>query len=270
MIWRIVRNGAIASIVAGVLYAIVLLYDTALRDPRLLDGWILFSAIAFQLFFSWRRKLPKLRLGHVTGWMQAHIYCGYVTAAFFAVHTQFTLPDTKLEWSMWFLFILVVVSGVVGAFLTRSIPARLQTKSRLVAIENIPALQAQLAREVDDLVIGSVGEIRASALTGCYAQTLHGFFRKPRNILAHLQQSQRPLRTICDELDSLDRYLDKPGKETLRSIRSCIVAKDDLDYQYAHQGLLVAWLFIHIPAAYGMIALSVVHVATVYAYTSGV
>ncbi|MGI9462557.1 MAG: hypothetical protein ACR2OM_01370 [Aestuariivirgaceae bacterium] len=269
MIWRIFRNGAIASAIAGILYGLVLLYDIAMRDPRVFDGWIMFSAIAFQMFFSWRRRLPKLPVGDVTSWMQAHIYCGYVTVAFFAVHTQLTLPDSELEWALWLLCIVVFISGAFGAFLTRSVPAKLQAKTQHVALENIPALQAQLARQVDDLVIGSVGEIRASALTGFYAQTLHAFFRRPRNTLAHLKQSERPLRIICDELDSLDRYLDKPGKETLRSIKACIVAKDGLDYQRAHQGLLVVWLFIHVPAAYALVALSIVHVVIVYAYTSG-
>ncbi len=270
MNWRVFQNSTIALIAAGALFGTVWLYDTALRDPRTFDGWVLLGAIAFQIFFSWRRKFAKLPLGRVTTWMQAHIYCGYFVIAMFALHTQFTLPDTGFEWALWLLFVLVATSGVVGAFLARAVPSKLEAKTSQVPLEKISAQQAKIAREVDDLVIGSVDGDGAAVLTNFYTQTLHTFFRKPRNIVSHLSQSRRPLRVICDELEAFERYLDEPGKETLKSIRTRIIAKDDLDFQYAHQGLLIAWLFVHIPATYGMVALSIIHVAIVHAYSSGV
>ncbi len=270
MNWRIVQNGTIALIAAGILYTVIWLYDTALRDPRTFDGWVLFGGITFQVFFSWRRRFAKLPLGRVTAWMQAHIYCGYFVVATFALHTQFTLPDTGLEWVLWLLFVLVAVSGVVGAFLARAIPSKLEANVSQVPLEKISSQQAKIAREVDDLVVGSVDGDGAAVLTNFYTQTLHTFFRKPRNFMSHLSHSKRPLKVICGELEAFERYLDKQGKETLQSIRERIVAKDDLDFQYAHQGLLIAWLFIHIPATYGLIALSIIHVAIVHAFSSGV
>ncbi len=270
MSWKIVRYGVIAAIIIEVLFAIVWLYDTALRDPRFLDGWILFIAMAFQLLFSLRRRFPKLAVGQVTAWMQAHIYCGYVVIAIFAIHTQFSLPETGFEWALWLVFVVLVLSGVLGAFLTRAVPERLERKKEQIPFQQIPGLQAKIAREVDDLVIDSVGTNGAAALTGFYTETLHGFFRRPRNVLAHLRQSHRPLQIICDELESFDRYLDVKGKETLQALKDRVIAKNDLDFQYAHQGLLVAWLFVHIPATYCMIVLALVHVAIVHAFSSGV
>lgn len=269
MNWRILRNMALAAIIIQAMFVVGWLYDTALRDTRTLDGWMLFSLVIFQMFFSWRRRAPNLPLGRVTYWMQAHIYTGYIVIAAFAFHTRFSLPDTIFEWVLWSLFVLVAMSGLVGTFFMRTIPAKLEETTQQIPFEKIPAMQAELAREVDDLVINAVGETGTAALTGFYTQTLHGFFRKPRNILLHLRQSRRPRNVICDQLKAFDRYLDKKGKETLNSIESRVIAKDNLDYQYAHQGLLTAWLFIHIPATYGMIALAVVHAAVVHAFTAG-
>lgn len=269
MNWRIVRNTAFAAIAIEVLVVLGWLYDTALRDIRELEGWILFGLIIIQMFFSWRRRFPNMPLGRVKVWMQAHIYSGYIVIAAFAIHTQFSLPDTMFEWALWLMFVLVAVSGLVGTFFMRTIPARLEATTRQVPFEKIPALQAELAREVDELVIGSVGATGTAALTGFYTETLHAFFRKPRNTLNHLRQSRRSLNVMRDQLKAFDRYLDSAGKETLSSIEERVIAKDNLDYQYAHQGLLTGWLFIHIPATYGMIALSIVHVAVVNAFTAG-
>jgi len=72
------------------------------------------------------------------------------------------------------------------------------------------------------------------------------------------------------ELDNLRQYLDDAGKKRLAEIKDLVQAKDNLDYQYAHQGVLKAWLFVHIPATYGLIVLIIAHVAIVYAFSSGV
>ncbi|MDH3740301.1 MAG: hypothetical protein OER56_01775 [Hyphomicrobiales bacterium] len=270
MIGRIARNGAVAAIVVAGLYGLVWLYDTSLRDPRYFDGWLLFAGMALQILFSLRRKFPRLAVGQVTVWMQVHIYCGYTVVAVFLLHTQLRLPDAGIEWALWSLFAALVASGATGAYLVKVTPSKLATDITPYPLEYISYRQAQIAREVDELVVASTEGIGAAALTGLYDQTLQQFFRRPRNLLAHIRHSKRPLQIIFSQLDALERYLDSTGKETLRSIRNRIVAKNDLDFQYAHQGLLVVWLFVHIPATYGITVLALAHAAVVHAYSAGV
>jgi hypothetical protein len=85
----------------------------------------------------------------------------------------------------------------------------------------------------------------------------------------HLRSSSRPLNRIQGEIDSLRQYLDDAGKERLAKIKDLVRAKDNLDFHFAHQGVLKAWLFIHVPATYGLIVLIIAHVAIMYAYSSG-
>jgi len=257
----------IAAIV--IFYWLTGLYDTSLRDPRFFDGWILFSAMGLQFLFHIRKKLPHLPLGNAAGWMQAHIYIGYFVIGAFALHTGFSLPDSPLDWALWSLFVTVAISGLFGTYLTRTIPVKIGHVSEQIIFERIPPFQFQLAREVEGLAAQSVARVGSRTISDFYMSNLRDFFKRPQNLLAHLRSSQRPLQRMCDKIDSLDRYVDEAGKETLSTMKRLVVRKDKLDFQYAHQGALQIWLFIHIPATYGLIVLTGLHMAIVYAYSSG-
>ena len=69
----------------------------------------------------------------------------------FGFHTGISLPDGLLEWALWLLFVIVVLSGVIGAYLSWSIPSKLKQNSERMIFEGIPALRSELAREVDNL-----------------------------------------------------------------------------------------------------------------------
>jgi hypothetical protein len=74
---------------------------------------------------------------------------------------------------------------------------------------------------------------------------------------------------IFYEMDSLQRYLNQDGQDCVQRLREIVAAKDSLDEQYAHIGLMRLWLFIHIPATYSLLLLAVVHIVAVYAFSAG-
>ncbi len=49
-------------------------------------------------------------------------------------------------------------------------------------------------------------------------------------------------------------------------LRDLVEHKDQLDYAYAIQSTLKAWLFIHLPATYGLILLALLHLLLVYSF----
>ncbi len=267
---KIILNAAAVLGVLAIVYWATDLYDAALRDPRFFDGWILAVGMAAQLLFHMRRNLPALQIGQASTWLRTHIYTGYFVIGAFAFHTKFSLPDAPFEWVLWGLFALVAISGVVGAFLSWSIPAQLVPDAEQITFERIPALRHSLAEEVETLVTQSLQHPGSRAISEVYINTLSSFFGRARNVPAHLRGSQRPLQAMCVEIDDLERYLEPPGKDTLRQIKDRVVAKDRLDFHYAHLGLLQAWLFVHIPATYCLVALTLIHILVVYAFSSGV
>jgi len=267
---RILRNFLMTGVAFLTLYVIVWLYGAALRDVQFFDGWVLLAGIALLVLFNVRKKLPMLPLGRAALWMQFHLYIGYFVVAVFLLHTKLSLPTGVLEWALWSMFIIVALSGVIGTYLSRTIPARLEQHSERVIFERIPAFRVGLAEEVEALAIDSVTQDGSPTISNLYINTLHEFFQRPRNLWLHLRSSRRPMQRIHGEIDNLTQYLDDAGKIRLAKIKNLVQAKDNLDYHYAHQGVLKAWLFVHIPATYGLIVLIIAHVAIVYAYSSGV
>lgn len=267
---RILRNSAVTVVAVGLLYGLDWVYATSFRDPQFLNGWVLLAGIGLLVLYNIRKKLPMLRLGRAASWMQLHLYVGYFVVLAFALHTNFALPDAAFEWALWLLFVTVALSGVIGIFLTTNVPPKLELHTERVLFPRIPAFRAQIAREAEELAIHSVDQSGSLAISNLYAERLHDYFRQPRNLFAHLRSSSRPLARILDELKKLERYLDERGKETLGALRDLVVAKDNLDFHYANQGVLKLWLFFHVPATYALLVLIVAHVAVVYAFSSGV
>ncbi len=267
---RILRNTVIVLLAAAVLFGLNWLFGTSFRDPRYLSGWVLLSGVVLLVLYNIRKKFPMLRLGRAAIWMQLHLYLGYFVVLAFALHTDFTLPESVFEWGLWLLFVLVALSGMVGIFLTTSVPPKLEMHTEKVLFQRIPAFRSQLAREAEELAIHSIDQSGSLTISNLYVDTLHEYFRQPQNILAHLRNSSRPLNRVLGELKKLERYLDDRGKETLNAIRDLVIAKDNLDFHYVNLGVLKLWLFVHVPATYALIVLIVAHVAVIYAFSSGV
>jgi hypothetical protein len=244
-------------------------YDQALRRPEFFNGWLLLAGVTFLTLFNIRKKLPMLPLGAARHWTQLHIYIGFVTAGLFALHAGLSLPGGVLDSGLWLAFVLVVLSGVVGAYLSRTVPLRLREASEPILLERIPGYRAQLAREAAEIAEQSIVDQASLTISTFYAAKIHDFMQGPRNLFAHLGGSDRGVLPYTAGLDALERYVDDTGKEIIAELRDRVVAKNDLDFQYAHLMMLRLWLFVHIPATYGLLVFAAVHVAAVYAFSSG-
>jgi hypothetical protein len=270
-------QGILVAATSGGLFWLVWIYASGLRDPRYLDGWVLAGGMGIQLYFHVARKRGTLTPRSALRWRKLHILLGYVLIAVFILHSDFSLPDTAFEWALWTGFVLVALSGIVGTYLTWS----LQTKRRVdesIGYDRIPARRAELARDVQAVVAEPHAAATAIALPApsydawigdLYRDHLRDFFQGQRNVAAHLIGSQRPLKHLTDEIDGLSRYVDQQGQEKLAAIKELVVEKDRLDFSRVYLGMTRAWLFVHVPATYALIVLTVLHVLVVYAYSSG-
>lgn len=266
----------IAASSAGLLW-LVWIYASGLRDPRYLDGWVLAGGMGVQLLFHVAVKSAALSPRFAMRWRKLHVFLGYVLIAAFLSHSDFSLPDTVFEWALWTGFVLVTLSGIFGAYLAWSLKA----KGRIddgVTHDRLPTLRAKLAQEVRDIVSKADPAARAIALPGLphdswiadlYATHLQGFFQGPSNFSSHLIASERPLKRLTHEIDTLSRYVDQQGKEKLADIKALVIEKDRLDFARVHLALTRAWLFVHVPVTYALIAVAVLHVVVVYAFSSG-
>ena len=267
---RVVQYAAVTAAVFASLFWLAQVFGLSLRDPRFFDGWILFAAMAGQLLFHLRDKIPFLPDWSDARWRQIHIVSGYAVLGVFLVHTRAGLPDSVLEWSMWVLFVAVVASGILGSYLMVVIPVKLEQHAAQFEFETLSQRRLQLARRAEVLATSAEESESLRAIWELYSKSLRDFFNGPRNVLAHVQGSKLPLRRLNHQIDASELAVDSRDKKTLRSLKALVAEKDRLDFCFAHEAILRAWSFLHVPATYGLGVLIITHVAITYAFSLGV
>jgi hypothetical protein len=273
---QIVQGLLIAAISSGLVW-LVWIYGNGLRDPRYLDGWALAGGMSLQLYFHLAVKTARLSPKSAMRWRKVHIFLGYLLIAAFISHSDFSLPDTGFEWALWTSFVLVTLSGIFGTYLAWSLQAKRGIDER-VGYDRIPARRAELARDVYAAVSTTDPAAAAIALPAppydawimdLYTSHLRDFFHGQRNFAAHLIGSQRPLKRLTGEIDTLSSYVDQRSQEKLATIKNLVIEKDRLDFARVYLGLTKGWMFVHVPVTYVLIVLTVLHVLVAYAFSSG-
>ena len=245
-------------------------YDVSLREAQYFSGWVLTVCMLVLFLLTLRKRVVILPFGRVRGWLSLHYYLGFATLAVFLVHTHFRFPDSPLEWQLWLLFVLIGLSGVIGALLTKLVPLRLEAHGERIIFERIPIFREELRAEAEATALESVKDGNTVTIAELYTNTLVNYFDRPRNVVSHLLGSKSPLARIERALDSVERYLDDAGKARLAKLRELVETKDNLDFQYANGGLLKVWLFFHVPATWAVLVTMVVHIVVAYAFSAGV
>ncbi len=263
------RNLLITLAIAIGLYCVHWIYNAALYNAAFLSGWALFISILFLTLYNLRKKITMLPIGSNAAWLQLHIYLGWLVIFLFVLHIGWRVPDGLIEVTLAILFIVVAGTGVLGILLSRTLPKRLTRRGEEIIVERTPIFLARLREEAEQIVIISASETGSNTIRDFYAEHLHFYFRKPRNFLLHLISSNRGVFKLQSEFNNTDRYLNAAERELFGKLRTLVVKKDDIDFQYALQTMLKAWLLIHIPVTYALILLAVLHLVIVHAYSSG-
>ncbi|MFW6059296.1 MAG: hypothetical protein ACODAQ_03895 [Phycisphaeraceae bacterium] len=270
------RNLALTALAAVTLLALVRAQHDALIASAFTTGWLLMGAMLVLALYNGRKKIPFLPLLSSATWLQWHIYIGLLTVVLFVAHAfhsppvGFHLPNGVFEVSLALLYIVVAGSGLVGLALSRTIPRLLAQRGEEVIFERIPLYRRQIAERARDLCVASVAESDATTIADYYTQRLARFFDRPRHLLLHLVQSQRPRNTLLAELNDLEAYLSSDERTYADELRDLVRRKDDLDYHHALQLTLKGWLFVHIGLTFGLLLAAALHGAMAHMFSGGV
>lgn len=225
----------------------------------ILTGVTLLLGCIFLLSYNLRKKLSAIALLKSSTWMQLHIYVGFAMSFLFLVHTSFRKPTGGLESLIYFLFVFVALTGVVGLYLTRVFPERLTAKGGDTIFEEIPKLIYEIRINAESIVTNSVASTKQSTLADFYAMHLAHFFLGVRNSWSHLRGSNSPYQKLRFGMQGVRRYLSAQETEILEQLEALVSEKDRLDAQYIYLKVLKVWLFFHIPASYALMVLCVFH-----------
>jgi hypothetical protein len=240
--------------------------------PRIgyLTGWALFGVMLALTLYNARKKLPFLPALSSEAWLQFHIYAGLLTAVLFAVHIGYRIPRGWFQGMLAWLYVLVMLSGFFGLFLSRTIPKRLTTRGGEVLFETIPAIRRELQERAEALALKSIPDVKSSTIADFYLRELKDFFDDKRNVGLHLFEVRSPLNGLLNKINDLNRYLNEPERASLNELAGLVRQKDGLDYHYALQLMLKLWLFVHIPLTYSLLLFTLAHIVLVFAFSGGV
>ena len=262
---RRLRQLVAIALLLGVVAFLVAQLDRSLHRTPFITGWTLLGVVGLLMSYNLRKRLTFLPfLGSSRAWMQIHIYFGFTAVVIFLFHIGFRLPDGKFESLLAILFLFVSVSGFYGLYITRVVPRKLTSVNEEVVFERIPSMRSQIQKQAREISVNCAK--LAPAVADFYLQRLAAFFEGRRSVLYYALPTGHLKRSLMRELNNIDRYLSKTGRQPSEELKNLISRKDDLDFHQAMQGRLKLWLFVHIATTYGMLVLAVFHVVLVHAF----
>lgn len=255
---------AVACALAGVAHVT---YEVALGHSAFVSGWILVAAMVFLTVYNLRKKLDFLpAVFSSRHWLWGHFVVGYLSIWLFVLHVGTGLPEGILETTLWLQFVGVIASGIFGHYVSRRFPPLLADRGHEVLFERIPALIRVQRQRVEAAALRAAQEGESTAIPEFYTTRLVGFLGGTRNFFSHLFNSRRPLERLLRGLEGLEKVSGRAEQEILAELREALQAKDDLDFHAAHQSILKYWLFVHVPLAYSLLVVMVVHVVLAYSF----
>ncbi|MCI0334237.1 MAG: hypothetical protein L0228_13545 [Planctomycetes bacterium] len=267
---RRIRNASLLVLaLAGIVWW-VRAREQTLDSSALGTGYLLLAAVFFLASYNVRKKLPFLPLGGSTAWLQWHIYVGIGTVGVFALHARTAWPSGWLEALLAVTFYLTVGSGLVGLYLTRTIPPQLARVSDEITYERIPAFRRQVRRQAEEVVLESVAASGATTLADFYTARLYGFFAGARGWRYLVRPTSALRRALMREMQDVRRYLSEQEQIGCERLFTLVRRKDDLDFHDARQKVLKLWLFGHIGLTYALVLLAVLHGLLAHAFHGGV
>jgi hypothetical protein len=209
--------------------------------------------------------------------MKAHLWLGFLALPMVLFHAAFHARGALAFVLLW-LTIIVVVSGIVGAWLQHVIPTRMFREVPFETIyDQIPVIRAQLAAEVvtrSKSVTESLAPATGPGATvvdtlldieNLEPQTvaLQVFLTTVVDPYLHEEQGHHsPLKNreySRQQFDNLRREFPEGAWASISAIEEIVEEKRQLDHQARLHRLLHAWLLVHLPVSAALILLAIIH-----------
>jgi hypothetical protein len=210
----------------------------------------------FEMLYPARR--PQARpLGTARAWLQAHVYLGVVAMVAVLAHTGFAWPRGAMGWALLLLSLWTVLTGLLGVWLQKYIPAALAEGLQVEALyERIPELQEKLLAEADSL-LADAGDV----LDRFYRNEVRGPLSKRNESGLFLFDVRGGRERALEPFRRTQRFVEEADKPRLDDLMAIYQEKLELDAHFSLQGMLRRWLVLHVPAAGALMGLLLVHVA---------
>ena len=281
-----------------VVYAARVGVPTGGSIPGILFGIAGFGMMLYAGLLGARKKVRIWRVGRAQTWMRGHLWLGTLSLPVIVFHAGFTFGGGLTFVLMW-LFVVVVASGLLGAYLQHMMPRRLLRDVPMETIyEQIEHVRTQLLEEADTVVAEACGKLEFETLTpGAWAAARLQPVAVAGAAKAALATTERieadesaPLRTFY--MRDMRPFVQGPSTshaladrahaalmfEKVRALVPAIYhpAIADLEnlceeerqlmQQARLHGILHAWQLVHVPLSIALLLMAVVHVVVALRY----
>lgn len=238
------------------------------------------AGFGFMLFagaLGIRKRFPIWRIGRAQHWMRGHLWLGTLALPILFLHAGFHFGGA-LTSTLMVMLIVVVASGLLGAYLQHTLPARMMREVQFETIyDQIGHIRSGLVAEARERVqsvaeemapgrgagatvvltyIGAVPGINAELkeFTETFAEQIEPWLENKarRSPLSDRGQSAQ----LFEELHHL---MPERAWKIVDALEEICEEKRQLDRQVVLHRALHAWLLVHIPLSIALIVLGFVH-----------
>jgi hypothetical protein len=243
----------------------------------LVFGSLTLGLMLFAAALSIRKRFPIWRIGRAKIWMRAHLWLGLLALPMMLFHSAFHARGLLTAILFW-LTIIVVFSGIVGAYLQHTLPTRMFREVPFETIyDQIPVIRAQLETEAKTRerdVMQSMAPADGPGATVVdtlldiddMQPQMESFERfVATEVVPYLSEEQSHKSQLgnrewsTSQFDKFRREFPEPAWAPITAIEEICEEKRQLDHQDRLHRLLHAWLLVHLPVSAALILLSIVH-----------
>ncbi len=296
LIDRTHRSWAVASGITFVVAAIGYAGSRTVADRPwsggsaigLIYGIAGFAMMLFAGLLAAKKKVRLWRIGRAQTWMRGHLWLGLLSFPIILFHAGLSFGGPLTGVMMW-IFVVVMVSGVVGAALQHHLPRLIMTRVPMETIyEQIPHVRAQLLVEADTIVSDACGGLAvvtdpAAERSMAGASKLQSAARIDAEDSAPLREFYvAEMRPFIEHPDSEHRLADKQhGDQVFARLRTLLpqafhgplvdlenICEEErqLSRQQRMHMWLHGWLLAHIPLSLALLVLAIIHIVTALRY----
>jgi hypothetical protein len=238
------------------------------------------SLMIYAGLLSGLRRIPSWWwIGARKTWLRGHIWLGTLSLLFILCHSGFHWGG-PLEFALWIVFILTLVTGVFGLALQQFMPRLLTTRlEREAPYEQIPHIYEVLRRRADELsgkimgtqIEGTQTNIFSSQVgIGAKLQFQKFYAKHVRPFLLDGDMRSALLGNAIEAEQAFTRLRALPGlldvEDELLQLQSLCDERRDLPEQERLHHWLHIWLLVHIPLSIVLLVLGVAHVIAALYY----
>jgi hypothetical protein len=239
-----------------------------------------------------RKKYRIWRVGRATWWMRGHLWIGFLSFPFILFHAGFRLGNGALTRVLMALFLVVFISGVLGAAIQHFVPkvmtdrvpmetiydqidrvlGQLVDEAALIVSDIGAAIEYEIERDdADEQLLqapekgktGTVADDRVSKKVTSFFESQMKPYLIARQFRKSLLSDPGQASTAFQQLKVLVPPALWPKFDDLENICE---EKRELERQRRLHKFLHGWLLFHIPASYGLLLLGAVHAVVALRY----